>query len=230
MAGPLGVSPGECLWPVPGDLARQWQADAADILLEHVWKAYDSFAVLGLPAFRSSPPADNVERGITQVLAQEIQEVVPSEAPYRAQHGPFEDELRRGGRAQPKAYDIAFYWLENRRFMWPLEAKVLKGDGSGDVAEYVKDIHNNFLTCRYAPFSGAGAMLGYLFAGTAANVFSSIEGALCVEPGRRRKCSLDPSATFPAREHRVSKHRRKVPKNKAFPRDFECHHLILRML
>ena len=47
--------------------------------------------------------------------------------------------------------------------MWPIEAKVLRTDGS--VAEYVADLRNEFLTCRYAPFSSEGGMVGYLVSG-----------------------------------------------------------------
>ena len=101
--------------------------------------------------------------------------------------------------------------------MWPLEAKVL--ETPRQLAEYVKDVHNEYLSCRYAPFSGAGCMLGYLLSGTPGDALNGIEVKLGVK--------LEAVAAFPVRPHRVSHHDRTVPQGKQYPAEFNCHHLIL---
>ncbi|MHC5833845.1 MAG: hypothetical protein ACYT04_000000102060, partial [Nostoc sp.] len=83
--------------------------------------------------------------------------------PFDVQHEVYEFESRQSAKAQPPQYDIAFILRANDTIIWPLEAKVLISDGA--VAEYIKEINGNFLTCRYAPFSSEGGMLGYLFFG-----------------------------------------------------------------
>jgi hypothetical protein len=103
--------------------------------------------------------------------------------------------------------------------MWPLEAKVLRSDGA--VAPYVKDIQNEFLTCRYAPFSSEGGMLGYLLSGTPSKVFSSIEAKV--------HCPLTHHLKFPERDHKISNHKRTVPAGKPYPAVFRCHHLLLQI-
>jgi hypothetical protein len=75
-------------------------------------------------------------------------------------------------RGQPPEYDLAYVLRADERIMWPLEAKVLETDG--DVGEYIKDLKNEFLTCRYAPFSSEGAMLAYLLSGKPEIVFGNL--------------------------------------------------------
>ena len=86
------------------------------------------------------------------------------------------------------------------------------------VADYERDVREQYLTCRYAPFSAAGAMLGYLLTGSAADALARIEAKL--------GCVLDPAPAFAKRPHRMSSHRRTVPAGKPYPMDFRCHHLI----
>ena len=64
--------------------------------------------------------------------------------------------------------------------MWPLEAQVLKTDGA--VSEYIKEINDNFMTCRYAPFSSEGGMLGYLLSGNPDKAFTNIAKKLPCKP------------------------------------------------
>ena len=101
--------------------------------------------------------------------------------------------------------------------MWPLEAKVLETPGT--LAAYERDVREEFLKCRYAPFSGAGAMLGYLLTGSATETLAAIAVKL--------NCILEPVAAFGDRPHRVSSHHRIVPSGKDYLEDFRCHHLIL---
>ena len=101
--------------------------------------------------------------------------------------------------------------------MWPMEAKVLETPRK--VAHYVRDIEDEFLTCRYAPFSGSGAMLAYLLAGTPDRAFAAI--------AERLGCALEPVPEQSGRPNRVSRHARTVPSGKPYPSDFDCFHLVL---
>lgn len=102
--------------------------------------------------------------------------------------------------------------------MWPLEAKVLETPNA--LAAYVSDVNDQFLTCRYAPFSPAGAMLGYLLTGSAADTFDRL--------AIRLSCSLEPSIHHATRAERYSDHVRAVPLGKPYPSSFRCHHVIFK--
>jgi hypothetical protein len=193
-------------------LVATWTNDQANILLSYVWAAYDSMRA-------NMPYVDprDLERSITQLLEPRINDAMTGDEPFYIQHGSFEHETMASPPAQPPAYDLAFVLRADERIMWPIEAKVLETPKT--VAEYERDIRQEFLTCRYGPFSGAGAMLGYLLAGTAAEALKAIEAKL--------GCALYMVPTFAARPHRVSNHQRTVPAGKNYPVDFHCYHLIL---
>ena len=107
----------------------------------------------------------------------------------------------------------------NERIMWPLEAKILEKDKS--IGEYTKDLTEDYLTCRYAPFSDSGAMVGYLLSGDPLTTFSAISEKIGIE--------LRVHEDFTDRNHRISFHCRKVPESKPYPQIFFCHHLIMKM-
>ena len=143
--------------------------------------------------------------------------------PVDVQHGRFEHESRSRAKrnAQPRQYDIAFYWIDDPRLMWPLEAKVLKSDSDTEenLKNYVDTITTRYLKCDYAPFSSGGAMVGYLKVGDSEAVAAHIAARL--------GCCLRQYATFPARCHKTSDHRRTIPAGKDYPSEFRCHHLIM---
>ena len=142
--------------------------------------------------------------------------------PYVVQHGPYEEETRKPSPAQPPQYDIAFVMNADERVMWPLEAKVLKSDSVASLAEYVAEVRTQYLSSRYAPFTGEGAMLGYLFSGNEDIAFQSIQTSL--------PCSMNHHSEFTHRHHKTSAHSRAVPFGKTYPADFRCHHLMMRMV
>jgi hypothetical protein len=119
--------------------------------------------------------------------------------------------------AQPPEYDLAFVLRHNPRICWPVEAKVVATDRT--IAAYVTDIRDQYLTCRYAPFSSGGAMLAYMIAGTEATFFDNVAGALA--------CRMDTPSWAGSRPHRFSVHQRNVPMAGRNPRRFECHHLAM---
>jgi len=193
-------------------IATRWQSDVSVRLLQLVWKAYDSLRHDNPESLR---PHD--ERNVTQHLETRIRGVMTGYEPYEVQHGAYEWETRHSAQAQPPQYDIAFKIIEEERIMWPLEAKILRTDRS--VANYVADVRDQFLTCRYAPFSSEGGMLGYLLSGEAETAFRNI--ALHLE------CHVQEHPAFKGRPHRLSRHIRTIPTGKAYPSNFTCHHLIL---
>lgn len=204
---------------VPRDfvlLAGNWCQDYSAILLGYVWQAYDMLV--------ANPPTaidlEDLERSLTQVLEPRIHKVMTGYETFYVQHGPYERETKMPPPAQPPQYDIAFVLYADERTMWPLEAKILPTDGT--IADYVDDIKEQFLTCRYAPFSSEGAMLGYLLAGDADKAFDRIAAKL--------PCQLISHPRFAQRAHRISHHSRKVPKGKEYPVEFACHHLMMSFL
>jgi hypothetical protein len=191
--------------------ACAWMNEPASWLLGFVWEGYDAMC-------RDRPTIDNrdLERSITQLLEPRIRDAMSGDEPFYIQHGPFERETMVSPPAQPPAYDLAFVFRADERIMWPLEAKVL--ETSGGIAEYERAIREQFLTCRYAPFSKSGAMLGYLLKGSAHDSLARI--ALKLD------CALEAVAAFAERPLRISRHTRSVEDGKAYPINFECYHLI----
>ena len=194
-------------------LAGRWCANQSALLLTFVWRGYD-LLLAELPA--GVNPKD-LERSINQSLELRIRRVMTGDEPFDIQHGPYERETMKARPAQPPQYDLAFVYLAAEQIMWPLEAKALETDGA--VGEYVNDVNNEFLACRYAPFSSEGAMLAYLLSGTPENVFGNLAAKI--------PCNLATHLRFADRPHRVSEHHRQIEPGKPYPREFLCHHLVL---
>lgn len=192
-------------------LAEAWCHNQSEILLNFIWQGYD--------LLKHESPLINckdLERSITQLLESRIRRVMTGDEPFYVQHGPYERETMQAPPAQPPQYDIAFVLLADEQIMWPMEAKVL--ETAGTVAEYIEDVKDEFLTCRYAPFSSEGAMLGFLLSGTPDDAFNNISA--------KTPCKLEDHPGFPARPQKCSHHIRTVPSVKSYPATFRCHHLI----
>ncbi len=197
-------------------IAGAWGADSSLLMLEAIWRSYELLyrEVLQRIDWRKSDR--DVERSVTQLLEPRLRRAVGADAPFDVQHGSYEFETALPPPAQPPQYDLAFVMRQNPRIMWPLEAKVLRSPSA--VAAYVADVNEQYLTCRYAPFSAGAAMLGYLVGGQPQLAFAQIARALSV--------GLRPHARTSALHHRMSDHKRTVPSGKRFPEDFQCHHFI----
>lgn len=183
------------------------------------WAGWDQFSEEVLGSIDVSAAEDDLERSITQSLTIYVRRQLTGNEPFDVIHGAFEHESRLPAPAQPPAYDFAFVLLRNQRMMWPVEAKVVKTDES--IRHYLLDVNEQFLRCRYAPFSGEGAMLAYLLEGSETKVFARIEQAL--------KCELSPHEEFRARHHRVSQHDRIVPAGKEYLPRLTCHHIVVSL-
>lgn len=206
-----GSSPSE-IDPAFIRLARSWVKDPARQFLALIWLAYED-----LLATKPVIDGRDLERAITQLLEPRVRNAMTGDEPFYVQHGPFERETMRAPPAQPPEYDLAFVLRADERIMWPLEAKVL--EKPANVAAYVRDVTDEYLTCRYAPFSESGAMLGYLLTGKPNDALNAIAGKLGV--------ALKEVADLPTATNRWSKHARTVPTGKPYPSEFWCYHLIL---
>jgi hypothetical protein len=163
-------------------LAGTWCRDQSTILLGFVWRAYDQM--------RSDNPsidARDLERSITQIFEPHIHRAMSGYEPFFIQHGPYERETMKSPPVQPPQYDLAFILRADDRIMWPMEAKVLETVRS--VSDYARDIQEEYLKCRYAPFSSEGAMLGYLLSGAPSDAFRNI--------AEKVPCELENHQVFP---------------------------------
>jgi hypothetical protein len=188
-------------------------------MLTAEWGGYDTLVSEVLASIDITEADEELERTITQLLEPRIHQHLSGDEPYGIQHGPYEYATRQAAPAQPPQYDIAFVLHHNPKIMWPLEAKALRSDGV--VVAYVRDMQNNFLSGRYAPYASSGAMLGYLFAGSAENVFANLERAI--------PCRLQRHSAFSTRHHRISDHSRDLVQENFVSGPFQCHHLIMTM-
>jgi hypothetical protein len=214
---------GEARWPETTEfsaIATCWNRNASTVMLGFVWGGYERLCLDVLLHIDVALADEQLERSITQILTPKIRDCMSGYEPFHIEQGVYEYETRVSASAQPPLYDLAFVLKANPRIMWPLEAKVLRTDG--DVGRYVNEITGNFLTCRYAPFSREGAMLGYLLAGVPANTFEAIE--------KKVPCTLDDHPVFAVRNLKTSFHTRLVPLGKTYPNTFWCHHLIMELL
>lgn len=196
-----------------------WTTDAVDRLLGYVWQGYDSLRDEVLNQIDMAQAEDDLERSVTQALEPRIKRSMSGAEPFFVQHGRYEHVTRKPAPAQPPQYDLAFVPYGNENLCWPLEAKLLKNDT--DVTAYVKDIRDEFLTCRYAPLTAEGAMVGYLVAGSTDNAFAAIAKTV--------PCTLTIYRKFPKRPHRTSNHSRAVPNGESFSKSCKCHHLLMML-
>jgi hypothetical protein len=213
----------ELRWPSRPEIEairREWTTDAVDRLLGYVWQGYDSLRKEVLDKVDLAKAEDDLERSLTQELEPRIRQSMTGAEPFFVQHGRYEHITRMPAPAQPPQYDLAFVPYGNENVCWPLEAKILKSDT--DVGAYVREIRDQFLTCRYAPLSAEGAMLGYLIAGTTDSAFAAIASDV--------RCELAIHPRFAERPHRVSEHSRSIPIGESFSKSFKCHHLLMPLV
>jgi hypothetical protein len=213
---------GEARWPETPEfsvIAELWNEDVLTLMLGYVWQGYALLCSDLLGAIDVNLADEQLERSITQYLTPKVRQCMTGDEPFDVEQGVFEFEKRFSASAQPPLYDLAFVLKSNPRIMWPLEAKLLRTEGA--VGEYVKEIRDNFLTCRYAPFSKEGAMLGYLMSGTPPNAFENIRLKL--------PCVLEDHPKFGSQDHKISSHTRPCPAETPYPANFLCHHLILQL-
>jgi hypothetical protein len=212
----------EQIWPKGAsfDSLNAWQTDASVIILRRVWAAYDDLGPDILSKVNWSAAEDEVERSLTAYHSLKIQERQTGDEPFILHPEMPEFETREPAPARSKAYDFGFVMRGgDYSIIWPIEAKVLKTDRK--LTGYLSDLDDKFLKCKAAPFSHEGALIGYLLSGSPGVVFDGIAqhvGQL-----------LFSHPSFTARNHRTSTHKREVPRDRAYPKDFLCHHLVMEL-
>ncbi|EPS7033113.1 hypothetical protein ACVG95_000611 [Pseudomonas aeruginosa] len=197
--------------------ALEFMANAVDIISDAIWAGYDSLKEEVFEQVSNVERGDEGERSVTQLLAPRISRALTGFEPFYCQPGVKEMESRLAAPAQAPEYDIAFVLWSNERICWPLEAKLLSTPDA--IASYIADINNEFMTCRYAPFSAGGAMLAYLMDGEPERFLANVSARLGTE--------LKELITSSSRPHKTSRHIRNVPTGKDYPTDFTCHHIVM---
>jgi hypothetical protein len=210
----------EQLWPKDAcfNSLKAWPADAGITILRRVWSAYDDLGREILVKVDWSATEDEVERSLTAYHSIKIQEWQTGDEPFILHPEMPEFETRKPAPARSKAYDFGFVMRGGDYSMvWPIEAKVLKTDRK--LSGYLRDLDEKLLTCKAAPFSHEGALIGYLLSGSPSVVFEGIAAHI----GQL----LFSHPVFSGRNHRTSTHKRDVPRDKPYPKDFLCHHLVM---
>lgn len=214
-------------------LANNWKPDALSELFDYFWRGCDAIVNdIIKPACGALQDDISLERSLNSKLAPRVQRSMPIECPFYFQHKPDEFESLDSPSAQPPEPDFAFVSYKNERCMLPIEAKVLPTDGQ--VSKYIDEVHNNFLTYKYGPFSNEGAMLGYLLTGKPRTAFANINRKLNYSVSlskvpQKSMCKLSHHPNFKQRNHKISNHvRKRVPENN-YDNSFCCHHMILEI-
>jgi len=200
-------------------VADRWCQDQSRLLLDLVWRGYDRLMSQDLNEVPFSADSEAKEESLNHLLAVRIDQCKNGDAPFYVDHQPPEQTKRKRGRGRSPQPDIGFTLYGHPRTVWPLEGKVLAHET--DTGPYLGEINSNFLTGRYATFSSEGAMLGYLLRGNPERTFEVIAAGLR-ETTMRHPHFLD-------RPHWISSHRRDDVRHLNSPREFTCHHLLLRI-
>jgi hypothetical protein len=195
-------TPSELIWPADPDLAIEWATSVANEVLDLTWRAFDLLRANQLARIDMAQSMEQVERDLARNHFVEIQVLFAAETDGYPAFIPVpewpEMERRSSASAKPSAYDFAFVCLSNRRWAWPLEAKVISSTGA--LAAYLHDVNVKFVGGVAAPLVGEGAMIGYLRVNDTTTVFANLERLL--------NQTLESVAEFSARPHRVSRHSR----------------------
>ena len=207
--------------PVFKELALNWSHSAATQMLDWVWRAFDTLRAEHVGRVDVTKPLEQLERDLTDLHFGEIQQAWAQDtggaSAFYPDHEIPEFESRHSAKAQPPAYDLGFVLRDNPRYIWPIEAKVVRK--ASILKAYLADVRDKFLAGIAAPFTGEAGMIGYLLAGVSTEVFTGLELELS-QP------LCHPSA-FAARDHRTSYHTRgRSPFGRDLP-DLLLHHLVM---
>lgn len=212
----------EMVWPDdPEDsqLPVEWAESVAVQVLDWVWRGFDAVCEKHLrSADLSSHTPEQLERNLTEFHFLETSLLWAREnggfSSVQPCHESPELASRSSASAKPPAYDLGFVHIENRRWKWPIEAKVLSTAGA--VSEYLKDVREKFIAGIAAPFVGEAGMIGYLLKGSPGDVFDKLASELA-QP-------LSTVADFKLRQHRSSQHERvNAP-------TLRLHHLVMELM
>lgn len=197
-------------------LASVWCPRFAGQILGATWTGLRALREHEVGSIDLANADENLERHLTLSLTRRIRHEMDEDASYGVEHQVSEEATRLPG-GQPPTPDIAFIFFEQPRLIWCIEAKVLRSDGN--VSGYVKEVQENYLTCRYSPYFSQGTMLGFLISGDPTNAISNIAKSLGVQ--------TETVAVEAGQLHHRSEHTRTSPGGRVFASAFTCHHFIL---
>ncbi len=197
------------------DLPVEWARGVAIQILRWILASFDRMKTGCLSQIDFGLHLDQLERSLTQLHYVELQLVMREQTQgycsFVAIHECDEFESLKSAKAKPPAHDFGFVHVEHRRWIWPIEAKVLPSPS--DLSEYLKDVREKFETGIAAPLTGEGAMLGYLLSGDSEAVFVHLHDRLSIE--------MLVVPEFADRPHRMTMHARS-----GFPL-LRLHHLLM---
>jgi hypothetical protein len=202
--------------PAEADLPIRWAESVATQVLDWTWRAFDALRTEHLLRIDLSQPLEQLERDLTSQHFIEIQLIVGREtggySAFVPHHEWPENASRSSAMAKPPAYDLAFVSLDNRRWAWPIEAKVVPTPGR--LSEYLEDVQGKFIRCVAAPLIGEGALIAYLLTEETSKVFENL--------AQRLNQTLELVSEFRDRPHRISRHSRvDAP-------DLRLHHMLMQ--
>jgi hypothetical protein len=208
----------ELAWPEDPEgriIAVRWARDSAFRILDWTWRAFDALSASHLSEIDLTQPLEQLERDLVRQHFIEIQILFNRETNgYSAiipNHEWPEMETRTSATAKPPAYDLAFISTANRRWAWPIEAKVIPTPNT--LAEYLKDVKEKFIAGIASPLIGEGAMIGYLLCNNGQAFIANLAAKLD-QP-------LNQIADFPNRMHRTTEHARSLCPN------LTLHHMLM---
>lgn len=205
----------ELIWPDDDELPKRWAEGVTERILDWTWRAFDEFSQKHLATVDLTQPLEQLERDLVRQHFIEIQILFSVETDGYSSLIPHHEwpemESRSSAPAKPPAYDLAYVCERNRRWAWPIEAKVLPSPGA--LAEYLKDVNEKFVKGIASPLAGEGGMVGYLLSEDTTTCLTNLEKKL----GKQ----LNIVDAFKERCHRTSKHTRKDAPN------LRLHHMIM---
>ncbi|HVC98466.1 MAG TPA: hypothetical protein VND64_32665 [Pirellulales bacterium] len=203
--------------PFDHDLPIRWASGVATRVLDWTWRAFDLLRAKHLARVDLTQGLEQLERDLTRSHFIEILALFASETsgfptffPVPVPEWP-ELESRTSPSAKPPANDFAFVSYSNRRWTWPIEAKVVPTPGR--LGDYLEDVNRKFVGGVAAPLVGEGAMIAYLLTNETDKVFENL--------ARRLEQVLEPVSEFRERPHRTSHHSR------ATAPDLRLHHMMM---
>jgi len=211
-------TPSEFAWPFgpeDNELAISWASSMTTQVLGWTWRAFDDLKTNLLSCIDWTQPLEQVERDMVRNHFGCIQRIFATEtdgfAAFYPSHEEPEMETRSTANAKPPAYDLAFVATANPRWIWPIEAKIVRSPKA--LAEYMKDVNEKFVAGIAAPFVGEGAMVGYL---TSLNATTTLDN-ISLRLGQPLTTIKD----FRNRSHKTSFHSRSNAP------DLRLHHMIM---
>ncbi len=205
--------------PVPPasttSLAALWNAKIIGDMLARLWEGYDRLLTAGVPTSRHQD-----EDWLNQELVKRITLAISDRRvrdPFMVINQHMNIGSRNRKRRSPPTSDFAFLPTAKMDCAFDVEAKVIESKGRRMLGKYTAKFRSHFLKGRYSARCPAGVMIGYYSSLDSADVFRAIGSQLA---------PLTPEERFSNRNHRASRHYRRV-RDKGLSTTFTCHHLLL---